>query len=118
MATRLDPRKVLDDINKIMAVWNANADFSLGTVTLADTRALAAKLGTLDETIDTRRVELTGLMDERDDAARAVNEIVTRAKSGFRAVYGPDSPQYAQSGGVRRSERKAATRKEPQPKQL
>jgi hypothetical protein len=58
-----------------------------------------------------RRTELTGLMDVRDDHARTLSDLVTRVRSGVRAIYGPDSPQYEQAGGVRRSERKRPVRK-------
>jgi len=37
--------------------------------------------------------------------------LVTRARSGIRSVFGPDSTQYEQAGGTRTSERKTPTRK-------
>ncbi len=39
-----------------------------------------------------------------------LQEMHTRALSGIRGYFGPDSPQYDQAGGVRRSERKSAKR--------
>jgi hypothetical protein len=44
-----------------------------------------------------------------------LGEWVTRARSGFRAVYGPDSTQYEQAGGTRSSERKKPVRKAVEP---
>ncbi|HWT01590.1 MAG TPA: hypothetical protein VN256_15190 [Pyrinomonadaceae bacterium] len=37
--------------------------------------------------------------------------IIARARSGFRATYGPDSTQYEQAGGTRSSERKRPSSK-------
>ncbi|MBD0369930.1 MAG: hypothetical protein ICV60_03685 [Pyrinomonadaceae bacterium] len=37
--------------------------------------------------------------------------INTRALSGYRAIYGPNSSQYEQAGGTRSSERKRPTKK-------
>ena len=34
-----------------------------------------------------------------------LSDLVQRARAGFKAVYGPDSTQYEQAGGTRRSER-------------
>ena len=55
--------------------------------------------------------ELTGLINDRDSQGVGLNELVTRVRSGFRAVYGPDSTQYEQAGGTRLSERKKPSRK-------
>jgi len=118
MATRLTPDAVLADAAKIVAVWSANPDFALGTLSLADLKTLSTAIEGLGASIADKRFELTGLIDQRDDKTKALNEIVTRAKSGFRAIYGPDSTQYAQAGGTRRSERKAPTRRAPKPKEL
>ena len=63
-----------------------------------------------------RRTELTGLMDVRDDHARTRSDLVTRVRSGVRAGYGPDSPQYEQAGGICRSERSERKRPARKPK--
>ncbi len=118
MATRLTPDAVLADAAKIVAVWSANPDFALGTLTLADLKSLSTSIEGLGASIADKRFEPTGLVDQRDDKTKALSEIFTRAKSGFRAIYGPDSTQYAQAGGIRKSERKAPTRRTPQPKEL
>lgn len=52
------------------------------------------------------RTQLTKATNDANDQAQALNNIVTRARSGFRATYGPDSTQYEQAGGARTSERK------------
>ena len=40
-----------------------------------------------------------------------INVTVTRIRSAMRGVFGPDSTQYEQAGGTRRSERKRPARK-------
>jgi len=96
---------VLASAEKIKNTWTANPTFALGDFNLeAFTTALTAVTAHESE-IDTKRHELQGLLDQRDDAAKVLQDLCTRALSGFRAVYGPDSPQYDQAGGTRRSER-------------
>ena len=108
---KFSPDKVLADTARILTVWQANPEFGLGTTRLPDLQAAYDALQQADALVETKRVELTGLMDQRDDQAAALNDLNTRARSGFRAAYGPDSAQYAQAGGTRRSERKPRARK-------
>ncbi len=108
--------QVLADGGKIKATWAANPTFNLGEVTLASFTALYDKVAAADATIEAKRHELQGLLDQRDDDGRALQELTTRALSGFRAVYGPDSPQYDQAGGTRRSERAPQKRAKPDAK--
>jgi hypothetical protein len=60
------------------------------------------------------RTQLTALVNDTNAGGDAVANIITRARSGFRAIFGPDSTQYEQAGGTRASERKRSTRK-PKP---
>ena len=73
-----------------------------------------------DTAVNDHRTTLTRLIhmcwrtvpvNQRDDQAYNLNQLVTRARSGFRAVYGPDSSQYEQAGGTRSSERKSSSKK-------
>ena len=96
---------VLDGAAKIKATWSANPTFNLGEITRDSFTALFDKVTEAEEAIDAKRHELQGLLDQRDDDARELQEQTSRALSGFRAVYGPDSAQYDQAGGTRRSER-------------
>jgi hypothetical protein len=52
------------------------------------------------------RRQLTGLTNSTNEKADVVNSNVTRALSGVRAVFGPNSTQYEEAGGTRSSERK------------
>jgi hypothetical protein len=102
---------VIADSHKIKNAWAANPTFSLGDVKLTGFTATSEALDQLNTTIETKRSELKGLIEQRDDQAKALQELNTRALSGFRAQYGSDSPQYAQAGGTRTSERAAPKRK-------
>jgi len=101
---------LLAEAQKVLDTWTANPTFTLGATKLADFQAALNDLRQADATVESRRTELKGLMDARDDKATALNDLVTRARSGFRAVYGVDSAQYEQSGGTRQSERKRPAR--------
>lgn len=105
LMARVSIPKALDNAAKIKATWLANPTFKLGDITLAGYTALLAKVTEAEAIIETKRHELQGLLDERDDDTRELQAQTTRALSGFRAVYGPDSPQYDQAGGTRNSER-------------
>ncbi|MBP9900748.1 MAG: hypothetical protein V9H26_28695 [Verrucomicrobiota bacterium] len=65
----------------------------------------------MNQQIEDARHELDGLLDNRDDAAAALNGYNTRALSAIRGIFGPESSEYDQAGGTRNSERKTPTRK-------
>ena len=101
------------DAEKIVRVWEANPTFTLGEITLAGFKATLDDLKSLrGETEETRR-QLTNLINSTNDKAVAVSGVTSRALSGIRAVYGPDSSQYEEAGGTRTSERKKTTKKKP-----
>ncbi len=52
-------------------------------------------------------VALTGLRVNRDDKIEELNDLVVRFRSTIRGAFGPDSAQYEQAGGIRKSARKA-----------
>ena len=114
MSTKAQPGSVLVDANQIINVWTANPDFKLGDITLPKFKAGYDGLQEADNAVEAKRTELTALINERDSQALALQELVTRARSGFRAVYGPDSTQYEQAGGTRTSARKKPVRKNPE----
>ena len=106
MAASTTTNKVLIDAQKIIDTWGANPTFKLGEVTQGGFTTSRTELETLDNLIETRRNELKGLINDRDDKTKEFQALVTRARSGFRATYGPDSTQYDQAGGTRLSEHK------------
>jgi len=46
-------------------------------------------------------------LNDRDEKSQVLNDLVLCALTGFKAVDGPDSTQYEQAGGTRRSERQS-----------
>lgn len=103
--------RVINEANRITFVWRENPDFHLGNITLEDIHHTIERLTELDDQIRGLRTDLIGALNQRDDTARALNEIVVRARSGIRGFFGPDSTQYEQAGGTRTSERKPRKRK-------
>ena len=96
---------------KIVDVWTSNPNFTLGPVTLELFKAQMTELQAAANAVESKRTELTGHINTRDAKSANVSELVTRARSGIRAAFGPDSTEYEQAGGTRRSERKPAKRK-------
>lgn len=105
---RVAINETLEAANQIKNTWTSNPTFTLGDFTFEAFSSAIKKVNDLSTAIDTKRHELQGLLDQRDDAARLLWDYSTRARSGIRAVFGPDSPQYDQAGGTRRSERRSA----------
>lgn len=91
--------------DKIKQTWIANPTFTLGEMKLEDFTAIHARVVQIDSSVGAKRHELQGLLDQRDDDAKLLKDLNSRALSGFRAVFGADSLQYDQAGGTRRTQR-------------
>lgn len=107
---------VLADGDTLVKVWAENSTFSMGDLTLPMARAKLDNLRGKNKAVEEARTDLSRLIDEASDARADVLQMVTRGRSGIRASYGPDSPQYAQVGGTRASERKPRSKKKAPPK--
>ena len=101
----------LTDAKKVADVWAQNPQFNMNEVTQDSFKAAMESAQKADDTVETLRGELTVRIDERDAQNAALTELITRALSGIRGFFGPDSPQYERAGGTRKSERKQPTRK-------
>ncbi len=120
MASKPSAEKALADAANIEKVWTANPALTFGKdsdpsnpkVTLADYQAAIQKVEDLLQQIEDARSVLTKLVDDKDDAAGDLTDKNTRALSAIRGLFGPDSAEYDQAGGVRTSERKAPVRKQ------
>jgi hypothetical protein len=103
--------KSLDDTiaeaERIARVWEANPTFTLGELTQAKFKAELEALKSSRAQLEEARRQVTSLTNSTNEKAAAVNSYITRALSGVRAVFGPDSTQYEEAGGTRSSERKA-----------
>jgi hypothetical protein len=107
---------ILADADRLAQVWSENPKFSLGDLTLANFRDKIAELRTVKQTRDETKVTLSKLIDDTNDLMKVIEGFNTRGRSGMRAIFGPDSAQYAQVGGTRQSERKPpASKKQKSP---
>lgn len=111
MATIMNANRVKADIDKIIDIWTANTDFTMKDVTLAAIKTDATALGNAIKQLDALELQIMPLRNQRDDLARKLNEICTRARAGIKGFYGPNSSQYEQAGGTRAIERKSPGRK-------
>lgn len=118
MASKKTVDSVIADADRLAQVWSENSKFSMGDVTLDGLRAEITKLRTLKQTRDEARTRLSKLVDDTNDQMKIVDGYNTRGRSGMKAIFGPDSAQYAQVGGTRQSEHKSRASKKarsPQP---
>jgi hypothetical protein len=83
------------------------------TLTLASYEADITALGTKLDGYNEKLSALDSLQNELDTAETALREKNTRILSAAEAHYGPDSSEYEQAGGTRRSERKRTGPKGP-----
>ena len=115
MSKKVKADKALSDASGIEKVWKANSGMKLGkgdeTVTLLDYQAGIKTVNDLNTQIEEARNQLDGFLVQRDDAAGVLGGYNTRALSAIRGIFGPDSMEYDQAGGVRSSDRKTPVRK-------
>ena len=111
MPQQVKIRAILREARKIRSAWEANADFKLGEIDLKTFIHICDTAEELSKEYSARRVELRGLRAERDDKTKEVSNLITRFRSGMKGVFGPDSPQYEQAGGTRKSAWKPPRRK-------
>jgi hypothetical protein len=102
---------VIADAEQIARVWTDNPTFTLGEITLPNLQSKITSLRQKRDQIEALRTQLTALTNEANEQTAEVASINTRARSGYRAVYGPNSTQYEQAGGTRSSERKRPSSK-------
>jgi hypothetical protein len=97
--------------DQVLRVWEANPEFKMKEVALVDFQTSCANLKSLIQNVVAKDQEASVLRNERDDVALKVNELCTRARSGMKGFFGPNSSQYEQAGGTRAIERKKGSRK-------
>jgi len=99
------------DGENLVRVWDANPDFSLGDVTRPQFKTMMTTFTAARATANDLRTQLTAAVNAVNDQSRQINDICVRARAGARAQFGPDSTQYDQLGGTRKSERKPRKKK-------
>lgn len=105
--------EIVFDADRLIRVWTDNPDLSLGDVTRTSFEAQIAAFKTKRAAVEDLRTQLTRGVNEVNDEGGTIQSINTRALSGARAQFGPDSSVYEQLGGTRASERKPRTKKTP-----
>ncbi len=113
MSTKAQITRLQFEGGQISKVWADNTDFKMGDVTAAKFTAACDALRDSHNEVEAKKLELTALFNEREAQANAVSELIVRARSGFKSVYGLDSTQYEQAGGTRKSDRKRPVRRAP-----
>lgn len=111
MPTKYKVDTVLTNCERIARVWTDNPTFTLGEVTLKSLQDKIASVREKRERLEALKMQVTALSNDLGDEVSGLAGIYTRALSGLRAVFGPNSTQYEQGGGTRTDERKRAPRK-------
>jgi hypothetical protein len=111
MPSRYKAETVIAECERIARVWTDNPTFSLGEVTLTSLQSKIADVRQKRDRHETLKMQVTALSNEIEEGTSELAAIRTRALSGLRAVFGPNSTQYEQGGGTPPKERRRATRK-------
>jgi len=111
MASKNTPESIIADANKIIELMTANPDVKMKEVTSATMKTDTTAASTVIQQINSLELQLTPLRNTRDELMAKLSENCTRARAGFKSFYGPNSNQYEQAGGTRKSERKKPARK-------
>lgn len=96
---------------RILKVWKANREFRMKDATVADCEAVHDQFERVLKDIAAKSRELDELRKARQKAAAKLNQLCTRAQSGMRGYFGPNSSQYQQITGTPTTERKKTVRK-------
>jgi hypothetical protein len=109
--SKYNTNKVLTDCDRIVRVWTDNPTFALGEVTLVSLKAKMAGAREKREQLEALRMQVDALSNEVETETAELSAIRSRALSGLRATYGPNSTQYGQGGGTRQDDKRKSTRK-------
>ena len=111
MPSKYSIDSVLVDCGRIERVWADNPTFTLGEVTLQGLQGKIAEAQQKRDQLEALRMQMTALTNDLNNKTADLAAIRTRALSGLRAVFGPNSTQYELGGGTPPSERKHPKRK-------
>jgi hypothetical protein len=106
------PPDYLDQVAAILTAWEGiDPNLKVGDTTLTQTQEKVTAGRVADAKVADLTIQRATAVDERDLIFAEVNDTVTWLRSLVKGNFGPDSPQYAQVGGTRASERKARAKK-------
>src|SRR5438876_12128492 len=99
MPQPIDSTAVLSDADKIEKVWGKNPSMTLGSesdpknpkVNHADFVKAKTAVEGFSSQIDDLRSQLNDLLNKRNDSAKTLSGLNTRALSAIRGIFGPDS---------------------------
>lgn len=104
--------QLLVELDNVIGVWSAHETFSMGPdVTLEKVREIRGDLEKRISNVSRLSEQFDKELELRNECAEMARQIVTRTRKAVGGIFGPDSTQYAQVGGTRRSERKKPIRK-------
>ena len=118
--TNYTQQKVKGQAHNILKVWKANREFRMQDTKFEDFDKVTAEFDELLKKIDTRSRELNELRTAREKLASKLSLLNTRARSGMRGYFGPQSSEFArvkvlQSHKAVRKVKKSATAKSALP---
>ncbi len=115
MPTIHAPDDVRDQAKSIIKIFQTTADLKIKVdkkdFTAADLVTLEAEVKTADDLVDAKRVELTPLLNARNEKAARLNTVLVQARKVIAGYFGEDSDEYELVGGTRKSERKSPGRR-------
>ena len=111
MPSQLSSEDVVADTDRALKVWKVNPTMTIVNLPIANVETARNGVVALDTEIHDLRDQLTGLLDRRNDQAKALNKMVVRVRGAIKSNFGDDSPEYEQAGGTRSSEYKKPAKK-------
>jgi hypothetical protein len=119
MPTIHAPDDVREQAKSIIKIFTENPELKMKvdkvTYTAETIVALDTEVSTADGLVDAKRVELTPLLNNRNDKAGKLNAVLVQARKAIAGYFGEDSSEYELAGGTRKSERKSPGRRTPKP---
>ena len=89
-----DREDIKSQAQAILKIWQANREFRLQDTKFEDFEKVTAQYEQVLEKIETRNRELHELRVARDKLAPKVEKLSSRARSGMRGYFGPQSSEY------------------------
>jgi hypothetical protein len=106
------PADILDKLRVAMSAWKSiDPSLKIGNLSLGDMQTTLEQGESLKRQMDNLEIQLTDLRNQRDEVFGTGWELITRLRSGVKAIYGNDSSEYDIAGGTRLSERKPRSRR-------
>src|ERR1017187_1199690 len=98
--------EVQNQAHNILKVWKANREFRMQDTKFEDFDKVYGEFDELLKKIEARSRELNELKTAREKLAAKLVLLNTRARSGMRGYFGPQSPEFARAK-IRESKKKA-----------